>query len=132
MPGSRGNTLSQRMRTMPILVDFYVMQKAKGLKVQLYDADADGDIDQDDFDVIVGRKVAGVTAELGTPEAQAQFKLIEAKASKAKLYRGKSLNWGAGGRSLLLQDRLLCEGKTLPEAKEIVKINYFNQLRYRT
>jgi hypothetical protein len=108
------------------------MQKAKAMKVHLYDADLDGDIDQDDLDIVLGRKVHGVTAKLGSTEAQAQFKAIEAKASKAHMYRGKSLKWGAGGRSLLLQDRLLCEGKTLAQAKEVVKLNYFNQLRYRT
>jgi hypothetical protein len=79
----------------------------------------------------MGKKVIGVKAALGTPEAQAQFKLIEQYASKKGMYRGKSLNWGAGGRSLLLQDRLLCQGKSLAEAKQVVKLNYFNQLRYR-
>ena len=115
-----------------IMVDWFVAQKAKAMKVHFYDADLDGDMDQDDLDIILGRKVNGVTAKLGTAEAQHQFKIIEAKASKTHAYRGKSLKWGAGGRSLLLQDRLLCEGKTLQEAKQIVKLNYFNQLRYRT
>jgi len=108
------------------------MLQAKKLGVKIYDADGDGDIDGDDLDIVTGKKVLGVKAKLGTPEAQAQFKFVEAKASKAGMYRGRSLEWGAGGRSLLLQDRLLCEGKTLAEAKEIVKINYFNQLQYRT
>ena len=128
---SRRNTSLQRKRKMPILVDYAVAMKAKKLGVKMYDANVDGNIDQDDLDIIMGKKVHGVTAPLGTPEAKAQFKLIEAKASKAHMYRGKSLKWGAGGRSLLLQDRLLCEGKSLTEAKEIVRINYFNQLQYR-
>lgn len=115
-----------------ILVDFAIAMKAKKLGVKLYDADGDGDMDQNDLDVIMGHKVPGVTAKLGTPYAESQFKLIEAKASKAKMYRGRSLDWGEGGRSLLLQDRLLCQGKTLAEAKQVVKLNYFNQLRYRT
>lgn len=114
-----------------IIVEYGIFTSAKKLGVKAYDADGDGDIDQQDLNIITGKAVPGVTAKLGTPEAQAQFKFIEAKASKAKLYRGKSLDWGHGGRSMLLKDRLLCEGKTLTEAKEIVKINYFNQLRYR-
>jgi hypothetical protein len=114
-----------------ILVDYVIAAQAKKLGVKLYDANLDGSIDADDLHIILGKKVHGVTAPLGTPEAQAQFKMIEAKASKAHMYRGKSLKWGAGGRSLLLQDRLLCEGKSLAEAKQVVKINYFNQLRYR-
>jgi hypothetical protein len=114
-----------------IIVDFATSMKAKKLGVKMYDANLDGNIDQKDLSIITGTKVAGVSAQLGTPEAQIQFKFIAAKATKAKLYRGKSLNWGAGGRSLLLQDKLLCEGKTLLEAKEVVKINYFNQLKYR-
>ena len=114
-----------------ILVDFATTMKAKKMGVKMYDANLDGNIDGNDLDIITGQKVAGVNAQLGTPEAQAQFKAIQAKATKAHMYRGKSLKWGAGGRSLLLQDRLLCEGKTLLEAKAVVKINYFNQLKYR-
>ncbi len=117
---------------MPILVDFAVAMKAKKLGIKMYDADGDGSIDNDDLQIILGNKVPGVYADLGTIKAKAQFKLIEAKASKAGEYRGRSLDWGAGGRSLILQDRLLCDGKSLAEAKEVVKINYFNQLQYRT
>lgn len=117
---------------MPIIVDFAIAMKAKKLGVKLYDADGDGDMDGKDLNIILGKAVPGVYADLGSAKAQAQFKLIEAKASKAGAYRGRGLEWGAGGRSLILQDRLLCEGKTLAEAKQVVKINYFNQLQYRT
>jgi hypothetical protein len=116
---------------MPIMVNFAAQQAAKKLGIKFYDADGDGNMDHNDIDIIMGKKVIGVKAALGTPEAQAQFKLIEQYASKKGMYRGKSLNWGAGGRSLLLQDRLLCQGKSLAEAKQVVKLNYFNQLRYR-
>lgn len=113
------------------MVDYATMLKAKKLGVKIYDADGDGNIDGNDLDIVTGQKVIGVKAQLGTQAAINQFKLIEAKASKAGIYRGRSLEWGSGGRSLLLQDRLLCEGKSLAEAKEAVKINYFNKLQYR-
>jgi len=115
-----------------IMVDFYVAMQAKKLGVKLWDANLDGKIDAKDLAIIQGQKVGGVTAPLGSDAAKYQFRLIEAKASKANMYRGKSLKWGAGGRSLLLQDRLLCAGKSLAEAKQVVKLNYFNQLQYRT
>ena len=114
------------------MVDFAIAMKAKKLGVKMYDANGDNSIDNDDLQIILGNKVPGVYAELRTSKAQAQFKLVAAKATKAGKYRGRSLDWGAGGRSLILQDKLLCEGKTLAEAKEVVKINYFNQLQYRT
>ncbi|MCK5292505.1 MAG: hypothetical protein KAR39_10885 [Thermoplasmata archaeon] len=116
---------------MPIMVDFAIAMKAKKLGVKMYDADGNGRIDDADLQVILGKEVPGVHADLGSFKAKAQFKLIEAKATKAGSYRGRSLAWGDGGRSLLLQDRLLCEGKSMAEAKQIVKINYFNQLQYK-
>lgn len=114
------------------MVDYATMMQAKKLGVKIYDADGDGDIDKDDLAIVTGQKVPGITAKLGSHVAQEQFKVVEAKATKAGIYRGRSLEWGAGGRSLLLQDRLLCQGKTLGEAKQVVKMNYFNQLQYRT
>ena len=132
MPGKRRRIPNHKETAMPIMVDFAIAMKAKKLGVKLYDADGDRDIDGRDLDIIVGKAVPGIHADLGTFKAQAQFKLIEAKASKAGAYRGRSLEWGAGGRSLILQDRLLCEGKSMAEAKQAVKINYFNQLQYRT
>lgn len=115
-----------------IVVDPHLFFKAQKLGVKkLFDADFDGDIDDADLQILAGKKVIGVTAKLGTPEAIKQFQFIEAKASKTGYYRGKSLLWGGGGRSLLLQDRLLCQGKSLAEAQEIVRINFFTKMKAR-
>lgn len=72
-------------------------------------------------------KVRGVSAPYGSELAKSQFARIEAQASKTGMYGGKSLAWGAGGRSRLLYDRLIVAGKTESQAKEIVKINYFRK-----
>ena len=111
-----------------MILDPYLMVLASkhGVK-KLFDADFDGDIDHNDVMILAGLKVPGVTAKLGTAEAQAQFAKIEGWVSKKGVYRGKSLDWGAGGRSLLLKDRLLCKGHTPMEAEEIVRINFFQK-----
>jgi len=115
-----------------MLLDPTLLAKAQKLGVKkLYDADFDGDIDNDDVAILAGVKVVGVTAKLGSLEAKAQFAQIEQMATKKGVYRGKSLQWGAGGRSMLLKDRLLCDGKTPQEADEIVKINYFTKAAAR-
>lgn len=115
-----------------MLLDPTLLLKAQKLGVKrLYDADFDGDIDNDDVAILAGLKVPGVSAKLGTTEAQAQYAKIEGWASKKGVYRGKSLQWGSGGRSLLLQDRLLCEGYTPMEAKQIIKYNYFTKAAER-
>lgn len=101
-----------------------IAAKKAGVK-NLYDADGDGDIDMTDLAIIQGKAVPGITAKLGSPAAQDQFAGIEAKASKSGMYRGKSLDWGKGGRSMLLRDRLLCDGHSLQDAEGIVKMNYF-------
>ncbi|MCK5316694.1 MAG: hypothetical protein KAJ55_02205 [Anaerolineales bacterium] len=103
-----------------------VLASKHGVK-KLFDADFDGDIDRSDVMILGGLKVPGVTAKLGTPEAQAQFAKIEGWVSKKGVYRGKSLDWGAGGRSLLLKDRLLAEGHTPAQAEDIVRINFFQK-----
>ena len=111
-----------------MILDPYLMVLASkhGVK-KLFDADFDGDIDNTDVMILAGQKVPGITMKLGTPQAQAQFAKIEGWASKKGVYRGKSLEWGAGGRSLLLKDRLLCEGHTAGQAEEIVRINFFQK-----
>lgn len=115
-----------------IPVDPHLFFKAQKLGVKkLFDADFDGDIDNADLQILAGKKVIGVTAKLGTPEAVKQFQFLEGKATKTGYYRGKSLLWGGGGRSLLLQDRLLSQGYTLPEAQEVVSINFFAKLKQR-
>jgi hypothetical protein len=103
-----------------------VLASKHGVK-KLFDADFDGDIDRTDVMILAGLKVPGVTMKLGTPGAEAQFAKIENYASKKGVYRGKSLDWGAGGRSLLLKDRLLCEGNTSAQAEDIVRINFFQK-----
>ena len=109
-----------------MMVDAMAILKAKKLGIKkLYDADGDGDIDMDDLAIIQGKAVPGIKAQLGSPAAQEQFAEIEAKASKSGMYRGKSLAWGKGGRSMLLRDRLLCDGHNLQEAEDIVRMNYF-------
>ena len=115
-----------------IPVDPHLFFKAQqlGLK-KLYDANFDGRIDGTDLQILAGKKVMGVFAKLGTPEAIKQFGNVEANASKSGYYRGKSLLWGGGGRSLLLQDRLLVSGKTLAEAQDIVSINFFAKMKVR-
>jgi len=115
-----------------MLLDPTLLLKAQKLGVKrLYDADFDGDIDNDDVAILAGVKVTGVTAKLGTTEAKAQFAKIEGWASKKGVYRGKSLQWGSGGRSMLLKDRLLCDGYSPQEAEQIVKINYFTKAKER-
>ena len=115
-----------------MLLDPTLLLKAQKLGVdRLYDADFDGDIDNDDVAILAGVKVKGVAAKLGTPEAQAQFAKIEGWATKKGVYRGKSLQWGSGGRSMLLKDRLLCDGYSPQEAEQIVKINYFTKAKQR-
>lgn len=115
-----------------MVLDPYLMVLANkhGIK-KLYDANNDGSINHEDIMILAGLKVPGVTFKLGTPEAQAQFAKIEQFATKKGVYRGKSLAWGAGGRSILLKDRLLCEGHTPDQAEEIVRINFFNKLAAR-
>ena len=115
-----------------MILDPYLMVMANkyGIK-KLYDANNDGFINADDVSILAGLKVPGVTAKLGTPMAKTQFSNIEQMATKKGVYRGKSLAWGAGGRSMLLKDRLLCEGHTPGEAEEIVRINFFNKLAAR-
>ena len=115
-----------------MVLDPYLMVLANkhGVK-KLYDANNDGSITADDVSILAGFKVPGVTAKLGSPMAKAQFAKIEQLSTKKGVYRGKSLAWGAGGRSMLLKDRLLCEGHTPGEAEEIVRINFFNKLAVR-
>lgn len=115
-----------------MLLDPTLLLKAQKLGVKrLYDADFDGDIDNDDVAILAGMKVPGVTAKLGTIEAKAQYAKIEGWATKKGVYRGKSLQWGSGGRSMLLKDRLLCDGYSPQEAEQIVKINYFTKAEKR-
>lgn len=115
-----------------MILDPYLMVLASkhGVK-KLFDADFDGDIDHTDVLILAGQKVPGITMKLGTPGAEAQFAKIEGWASKKGVYRGKSLEWGAGGRSLLLKDRLLCSGHTPIEAEEIVRINFFQKSAFK-
>lgn len=115
-----------------MLLDPTLLAKAQKLGVKkLYDADFDGDIDNDDVSILAGVKVVGVSAKLGTAQAKLQFAQIEQIATKKGIYRGKSLQWGAGGRSMLLKDRLLCDGYSPEEAEQIVRINYFTKAAAR-
>lgn len=109
-------------------IDPALMSKAKAANITLTDANHDGQIDGQDLSMLQGTQVPGVSAPLGSPEAVEQFKTVQAKATTANEYHGKSLNWGEGGRSELLRDKLVTQGHSVDSANSIVKANYLSKI----
>ena len=64
MHDKRRRIQNQRRMAM-ILVDFATAMKAKKMGVKMYDANLDGNINNDDLNIITGQKVAGVSPQLG-------------------------------------------------------------------
>lgn len=111
-----------------MIIDPTVIKEALALGIEnLYDANGDGIIDNNDIDVIEAMEIPGITAELGSPEAIEQFQGIEVASKKMGFYKGKSLAWGVGGRSELLRDKLAVQGYSPEDIEVVVKQNYIKQ-----
>jgi hypothetical protein len=120
--------ISKKKRRKIMIIDPALIKEAMAAGIEnLYDANGDGVIDSKDITAIKAMEVPGITEELGSPEALEQFEDIEVAAQKTGFYKGKSLAWGAGGRSALLKDKLLVQGYSAEDADTIVKQNYIKQ-----
>lgn len=97
--------------------------------ITLFGTSGEGFVDANENGII---DTGDMPHEPGSAEAKAHFATIQAKASKAGMYGGKSLDFGAGGRSSLLFDKLVyAQGLDPVIAKIMVGKNYQHQLALR-
>lgn len=76
-------------------------------------------------------KVGAHTLKVGHAPSMEKFHQIKAAAIKRGSYKGKSLEFGKGGRAALMKDRLLLEGHSEESAGKLIGAHYRAKLAER-